>query len=541
MKYFFFIAALLLTAVLVQAQNAPAGKPMFTWDLLWAGSWEENKALINRGDFRLGATGPGLSLRAQALDKRTLNFKLEQPFGDPAKAVNNTLFGLYHKATGSRLLYGVLDEWGLPARIRSPWIRSAPYTENHKPIMADLKTGTSSTKNPETYLYLSGPAFTLFDASIRGFTSAQVSTEGELFPAFSGGLSFRGNKNSFWGDKFEMLLEGFYTGAQLSAKQSTSWFSDPPPLPDREFRLGAAALMIAMPYFLLASDWAWSETFAYGNGVYGNVGIRLNPPLLRNNGGKPGGKGSPPWSLSLAADGMGERYVGRDGTNTGGGFRTAGKVERKGPRSSLFRVNTSLRSAVIGDDFNRSSSGIYYRFPAQAARNQNNTDFPLRLRRISFNADRNASDLGKIHDSVDGTLGLSLSLPPMLLPPIFLPSPSGKTPSKNPRPKMYPLSINFSSTVKFLGSAVEPPSPYPFFSSAGEFESAKTSCEILWSPGIFQLRTRLAHTAFEKKDDLWEASFSTAIRFKRGRFSAKAASPDFPEKWNYTISWRLEK
>jgi hypothetical protein len=533
MKYFFFSVAFLLTVAIVQAQ-APA-KPMFTWDFLWAGSWEESKTLINRGDVRFGLAGPGRSLRGQTLDKRTLNFELEEPFGDQSKAINDTSFGLYHKPTGSRLLYGVLDEWGLPARIRSPWIRSAPYTENHKPIMADLKTAASSTKNPEAYLYLSSPVFTLFDTSMRGFTSAQFSTEDELFPAFSGGLSFQGRQNSFWGDKFEMLLEGFYTGAELPAKQSTSWFSDPPPLPDREFRLGAAALMIGLPYFLLTSDWAWSETFAYGNGMYGNVGIRLNPPSL-SAGAKPG-----PWSLSLAADGMGERYVGRDGTSPSGGFRTAGKVEWKGPRSSLFRVNTSLRSSVMGDDFNRSSSGIYYRFPAQTGRNPNSGGFPLQLRRISFNADRNASDLRKIHDSVAGTLGLSLSLPPMLLPSAFLPTSSGKTSAKNPKPKIYPLSINFSSSVKFLDSADEIPFPYPFFSSNGEFESAKTSCEILWSPGIFQLRTRLAYTEFEKKDDLWEWSFSTALRFKHGRFSIKAASPNFPEKWNYTISWRLEK
>jgi hypothetical protein len=542
MKYFFLIIGLFMPAMGIFAEESPAKQPglpkqaLFSWDLLWTGSWEESKNLHYRADFRLGFIKPGLALRAQVIDKRTLNFELDSPWGDLSKAITSFSMGLYHKPTGSRLLYGVIDEWGLPARIRSPWIRSAPYIENHKPIMADLRTTVSSTKKDEAYLYLSSPRFSLFKetafpVTLRGFASGQFApaeaAKENFTPAFSGGLE------TLLGKKTELLLEGFYTQAELPARKGNTWFSDPPPLPDRDFRLWAAAMMLSMPYFTFSSDWAWSETFAWGGGIYGNAAIRINPPFQQNAAGKPG-----PWSLSLAADGMSERYVGRDGSNPGGGLRTAGKVEWKGPKSSLFRLNTTLRASALGGPFVRSSSGIYYRFPAgNAAANT----FPLHITRMSLNADRNASDLKKIHDGVDLALGLSLNLPPISLPHILLTSSARRV--KNIKPKIYPLRINLATSINELGSLEEGsiPSPYPFFPANMEFDSSKTSCELLWSPGIFQFRTKWGYTVYEKKDNKWDGSISAAVRFKYGRFSAKIAWPVLPEKWNCTLSWRLEK
>ena len=532
MKWFLFVTVLLAPAVAVMAQDGSPGR-VFTWDLLVTGSWEESKTLHNRGDIRVGLIDPAMTLRAQALDRRPLNFELDQPWGKSANTSAIASFGLYHKPTGSRLLYGILDEWGLPARIRSPWIRSAPYAENRKPVIADLRTTVVTTKVPEAYLYLSSPRIDLFQDSVlpmalRGFASAQLQSEGDIAPAFSAGLDIG------LGKKYALMLEGFYTGAELPAKESSSWFSDPPPLPVRDFRLGAAALMFTIPYMSLSSDWAWSETFAYGNGVYGNLGIRLYLPRSWAEmmaGTKPG-----PWSVSLAADGMTDRYVGRDGTSPAAGFRTAGKVEWKGQRSSLFRANTLLRSPGLEEPFNRSSTGLYYRFPALSARASE--AFPLHISRVSLNTDRNASDLRKIADGIDASLGLSLSLPPMVLPAVFLPRSSAKTAAK---PKSYPLGINFSTSVDWLGWSEDAPAPYPFFPAHQEFDSAKATCELIWSPGIFQFRTRWGYTSYAKKDDLWEASFSTAVRFSHGRFSVRVASPAFPDKWNCTLSWRLEK
>ncbi|MCL2128674.1 MAG: hypothetical protein FWH38_10505, partial [Treponema sp.] len=223
----------------------------------------------------------------------------------------------------------------------------------------------------------------------------------------------------------------------------------------------------------------------------------------------------------------------------GGGFRTAGKIEWKGPRSSLFRVNTVVRGPGPADGFDRSSTGIYYRFPASSGLAASAGNFPLRVSRVSLNADRNGSDRAKITDSVDGTLGLSLSLPPMLLPPLFLPA-SAKS-SKSVKPKIYPLSVNLTASLKGLGSTDGEISPYPFSLPGREFDSSKTSCELLWSPGIFQFRTKWGFQLFAEKDSQWEGSFSAAVRFRHGRFSVKMASPVFPEKWNCTLSWRVER
>ena len=189
------------------------------------------------------------------------------------------------------------------------------------------------------------------------------------------------------------------------------------------------------------------------------------------------------------------------------------------------------------DSFNRSSTGLYYRFPALSNRAGSN-QFPLHIRRISLNADRNAVDVQKISDSFDGTLGLSLGLPPMNLPRAFLSASARRV--RNPRPRSYPLNITFSSNIKMIGFADEVPSPYPCTPVNQVFNSSKSSCELLWSPGIFQFRTRWAYTAFANKDDLLEASLSAAVRFPHGRFSVRFASPVFPEKWNCTISWRLD-
>ena len=528
MKLFSFLAVAFLCGAAVFAESpALAGEsetsappkasvgngeisPLFSWSMLWSGSWEESAStslsgtLHNRGEIRINILPLGLSLRGGVLDRRTLRFKLDQPFGDPEKWITNFTGGLYHKPTGSRLLFGVLDEWGLSARIRSPWIRSPPYTENHKPLIADIKTTASSTKEDEVYLYLSSPLLEIFpNVKMRGFVSAQTETE-EFKPAFSSGLDF-----TFAGKK-GLLLEVFYTGAELAPTKQSTWFSDPPSLPEREFRLYAAGLLFTSPNFSISSDFAFSETFAWGADIYGNLGVSLTPLL-------PFGSRARPLTVSLAVDGAGERFIYRDGVNHGPGFRSAAKIEWKGVRNSLLRLNTVLRGPGFGEDFNRSSTGFYYRFPAAA---KNRDGFPVSLTRISLTVDRNAVNPQKISDGLSGYVGFSINLQPIAI--------------------NSPLGVVFSGSVDWL-AAMENPPPYPLSGETRHFDAAGTSCELSWSPWHFQFRSKLGYTVYAKKDEKWDFSLSAAIRFKNGRLSLKAASSDFPKKWRWTVSWRLER
>jgi len=493
--------------------------PQFNWGLLWSGSWEENTfssdpalreapelagTLQNRGDIRLHLL-PWFTLRSQILDKHPLDFGIDPPWGDPVKGITNFNGGLYHKGTGSRLLFGVLDEWGLSARTRNPWIRSPPYAEIHKPLMADLKTAVSSTKKDEIYLYLSSPYLEIVpNIKLRGFISAQ--TEAENFtPAFSGGADLSFSKTS------NLTLETFYTGKTLPQKNGKSWFSDPPPLPQREFHLFSAGVLYSNQLISASSDFAFSETFAWGNDIYCNFGITLTPPI--NSSGK-----SRPLSFSLAVDGAGDRFTGRDGSSVDAGFRSAAKIEWKGKSNSLLRINTILRSSGIEDQFNRGSAGFYYRFPSNAA----NLKFPVRLTRISFSADRNAENQLKINDSFSGSFAFNI----------------------NP-PKISPLGITLSGAFKGETSSEDIPFIYPIFvgdkNNPWDWKSASIHCELYWSPLNIQLKSKVGLSFFPEKDEKWDFMISAAVRFRQCRITLKAASPDFPEKWNWTVSWKLEK
>ena len=506
MKNMAFLAAALLCGAALFAQSQAQ---VFTWSLFESGSWEgigltpsgssqTNSTLHNRGEIKLNFLPINLSLRGQVLDRRTLNFGLDPPWFDPEKAVTNFNGALYHRTTGSRFLFGVIDEWGLPARIRNPWIRSPPYADNHRPLMADLKTAASSTKEDEAYLYLSSPFLEPFpNLRMRGFLSAQTQTS-EFTPALSGGVDLVINRS------MNLLFETFYTGATLPPTKNSSWFSDPPPLPEREFDLYAAGVLFSGPLFSLSTDWAVSQTFAWGTGVYGNFGVSVTPSL-------PFGNIKRPLTVSLAADGAGPRFVYRDGANHGESFRGAAKIEWKGVRSSLFRINTVLRADEFGGDFNRFSAGFYYRFPA-AARNSGDI---FRFTRISLTLDRNAKNPLKIADGLSGYVGFSLNFRNLGI--------------------NSPFGVNISGSIKGV-ELPEDDAEEPWL-----MNSSGINCEFTWSPLNFQFKTKTGYTINAKNEEKWLFSLSGAARFKYGRLSLKLESPDFPEKWNLTVSWNLQK
>jgi hypothetical protein len=483
------------------AAGTDAAGPWFSWDLLWTGSWYNSfdnsggdfspedlftgGTLANRGDLRLGLPRLDTSFRFQATDKRQL------PPEEGKEGIFSPGFGLYFDGGGpagkflgtSRLLRGVLDEYGLPARTKNIWARSVPFPENRKPSGADLKTAPVSSRDPETYLYLGLPRWEHFS----GFGTAQF--DDDFNPAFGGGLE------AYWGLS-SFSLETFYTRKTLDPRGASGWFSSPPPLPERDFRFRALGAAFSSRNFGFASDWAFSETFAYGRDLYGSAALRF---------------GSKPWKFSLAADAAGSRYVGRDGAAPGAGFRLAGRLERSWVRSGLFRVNTVFRSPEFGKAFNRGSLSVYFRPSAPPGKAS-----PLfRFTRASLTLSRDARVKEKTADTLEALAGFNIG----------------------PLRTVFSGSLHSSSALE--SGAV--PSPLPLPPCFGEFEAVKFSGELSLAAGIFQFRARTGYALKAEKDPAWDLSFGASVRpGKWGRIGLKAAAEDFPDQWSYTLSWTFE-
>ena len=281
---------IMLFVIFLCGRFLSAEDAVFNWSLLSQGSWENfstsGGTFYNRGEFRLNFLSPDLTLRVEVLDRRPSKLSVDSPWGDKEKAVTNFLGGLYHNSSGSRLLYGTLDEWGLSARIRNPWIRSPPYAENHKPLIADLKTAASSAKNDEIYLYLASPFLNVFPgAKLKGFINARTDVSASMLEDFKS--AFASGFNLILPNKTSISLDAFYTGAVLPPTKNSAWFTYPPPLPERDFRLYSTAILFHNQFISVSGDLALSETFAWGTDMYGNFGVTFTPYLPRGRIARP--------------------------------------------------------------------------------------------------------------------------------------------------------------------------------------------------------------------------------------------------------------
>lgn len=497
-------AGLILLLLIPQAgfaEDEDTKESWFSWNLLWTGSWngsykntDENElsveelvsggTFLNRGDMRLDFPEQYISLRFQVLDRRRLPPESKyQPVFSPG-------FGFYYTGGGTagtylgsaRVLRGVLEEQGLPARVRNVWAKSAPFAENRKPFTVDLKNEVSSTREPETSLFLETPVMGYF----RGYAYSVF--DDEFNPAFSGGMEAR------WSKTGNFRLDTFYTQRKLKPRKPSSWFSVSPPLPERDLRFWALGTVFNTENFGLAVDGAFSETFAYGSDIYASAGLRL---------------GSKPWKFSLAADGAGPRFTDRAGAAVGAGFRIAGRLERQWIRSGLFRTNALLRSSSFGESYDRGSFSVYYR--PSSLRPRENPWF--RFTRASFKLDRDARTPHKTLDSFDALGGFNFG----------------------PIRSVFSWSLDYHSGLNGNRGLLFQP---PFFENT---VSSKIAEELAWGIGVFDIRSKLAHIDRAEKKALWDLSLNASFKpVKGGRVSLKIASPDFPKKWNYTLSYRIQ-
>jgi len=247
-------AAFLIFGFCVSQVFGTEKPPLFTWDLLWAGFWYKSLnipdgefppaedifdggTLYNRGNFTLGFSGLDSSLRFLVTDKRLLPL-----VENDTRAGFNPGIGLYHHGSGSRLLYGVQNYFGLPARINNIWLRSVPYVESRQPSSRDLKLEPAARDESDFHLYLGLPYNVLpgFDV----FASANLDSEQNL--SLGGGMG--------WNALGPVIrLEGFYTGKELAPRNSSTWFSSTPPLPERDFNIYALSLLFHSPQAAFAT------------------------------------------------------------------------------------------------------------------------------------------------------------------------------------------------------------------------------------------------------------------------------------------------
>ncbi|MDR2053856.1 MAG: hypothetical protein LBP80_10630 [Treponema sp.] len=460
----------------------PGLLPDFKASALWTGSWDLSGNLINRGDLRLGVFG--FIARTQVLDKRP-------GFFGEGWETGNTAFsgGLYHNQTGSRLLYGTLEEWGLPARLRNPWGKSTPFVSARKPMAADLRTEPSSTTEAETYLYLGSPWLRLFsqNAFFRPYGTAQF--DGAFNHLFGAGLDTR------LPAKTGLRIEGFYSGRHLASRRASAWFSDSPPLPERDTGLYGLGLFFTGPFFAAAADGGFSQTFAWGRGLYGNLALRL---------------GNRPWELNLGVTGADSRFVDRAGAAVGAAFRAAGRFEWKWKRTSFIRGGVDIRSPKYGENFDRGVVSLYYRFPSNL---KTGGFLPFRPVKVSAEISRDARDRDKVLDKAETGVGFNLG----------------------------PFGLGLQGSVSGVSAAETDGALSPFPAPASwEFNAAKISGNISWSFSVLSFGAKAGYTAASEKAPVWEISLSAAIRGRPGRFSFKIGAPEFPQKWNCSLSWRLQ-
>jgi hypothetical protein len=438
-----------------------------------------------------------ISLRFQFLDRRPELF-----WQEGGGALSRFSAGVYHLASGSRLLYGQLDEWGLPARIRNPWIRSLPLAEYHSPGLADLKNDISTRGNNAAYLYLGSPRLRTDFGSWNVFFTALAQEKSDVpggadrpysgvfqSPDLGGGI--QGN----FSNKGVFRIEGFYTAQRLEARTPSSWFSASPALPERDFRLGALSLSYASPFFSIASDAAFSETFAFGRGAYGNLGLSVR--------GKT-------WKLSLAFDAAGGPYVGRDGKIPGSAFRTGGKFERRGKNAALFSAEATLRSRAFGEGIHKSDIRLRCRFPQKKA------PFLLRLSRISLNLKRD----NDVFDSSPKPLDSAT------VSAVF---------------QRGILSAELGAALRW--QATLQPLPWPDFSRVSALSGWEGSAGLSAKLRFLTLEARASYTAENGAEPYWEPSFSAV--FSRGpcrlraalSWTGKNAEPGLTLSWRFKDQW----
>ncbi|MDR2602316.1 MAG: hypothetical protein LBC53_07695 [Spirochaetaceae bacterium] len=444
----------------------------FRTDVLWRASWVKDEDLTNRVDLRFYTPG-GFSLRAEGFDKRDSVF-----WEDIEGGKNNFGFAAYQNKFNSRIVFGQMNRFGLASRTSGIWGRSVPFAESHQKSGADLKTSFTAKKNPSLFFQLGSPSIFPVSVFASVFSNPDLDEKPDGVDAtpasrwlkdadFSGGASFNFNKTS------ALNLEGYYKKQKLPEKKTASWFSREPWLPEREFLFYAASAFFYTPFLILAGDAAFSKSFAWGKDIYANAALSL---YIKS------------WTFSIAADGAGSRYMGKDGTTEGKGFRAASKIEWQGENGSSFKASSALSAAFWNEPFTKSSSQVNYRPPSFK-------NSALTISSVSIAFKRDGESRLQITDGYEAALSFHAG--------------------------------PFTPAIKygFQGAAQEEAGgliiPYPVPDSYYRDVSKTLSLETALSYSIFYAKISAVRKETEKKEAEWRTAFYCSLKIKGGYLNIK--------------------
>jgi hypothetical protein len=427
----------------------------------------------------------------------------ERPANDVTEGLSVFGAGLYHNPTGSRILYGPLDSGGLPARVKNIYRHGAPFVANHSRSSVELKTDPGAASTSAFAVRLVSPPLWGWHAFAAFIGERDDNRTGFLFGAHTTDTAQTASKS-----RIQASAEFYYQSALLPEKSVTGWFPDKQPLPERDERLYAGTFRVLSPLVSAAVDIAYSETFAFGRGMYWNMGLQF---------------GNRPWRFSLATDATTSRFVDGAGAVPGQGFRMGGKIERFLPRGETWRVETVLRGYGEGEDaFTRSSSTLYYHFPSPDKPKRTKKEAPAKeappisLAQVSLGATRNAVNRAKILDSWNAAFVVNVGKAR------FKTSGTLGEYTRDDEPSPFP-DRDCTYVIYNWRLDEEVSVPFDFFTL-----TAAVSC-----------LNKLDAATARWKDTEFPLSLSAQFRLAPGRFAVKLAFSNFPKDGKLSVSWRF--
>jgi len=448
------------------------GDPSFRIQAEESGTWIQEEGIRNEADIRLSLDRSGLEFRLLALQDGPAD-----PLDAPEAVETGFSVQLRHIPTNSKVLYGALEERGLPARVTNPLRKGLPYFENRTATDAQIDSDASADSSGEWYLRLGTP-----QASPVAAYGAVFDTEA-LQPSFTAGAAFG------LPGKPSLAFDAYYGPAALPPRDADTWFSDYPPLPERDLQFSAASISARMPKLSLAADWALSSPRFQENGAYGNAAIEL---------------GDRPFRLSIAADRVWGPFSSREGYESADALRSGIRLDYRWARGGRLRWEAER---VSKEDSSLSlEEGCSLLFPRQRE------IFFIVPLSLAVSASRKL-----LEDAVSDTAGLEGAFDLFRLR------------------FRAALSLGFETILTDEGSAA-PIQPFSGPETALERRSADLS--LTFRIGPVSLKGTAAFDAERDSVPAWKASAQAAALFKAGQARIKGELENGGKTWTWTFSWR---